>query len=133
MTATAMPAEGDKQDLTDLQLAIMRVLWSGGEATVAEVVKALAGERPLAHTTVSTVLSRLEKRGVVECDRAGRQLVYTARVGRPEARKALVSSLIERVFGGDPAALVSHLLTEHGMREEDVREMGRLVRKGREK
>lgn len=51
--------------LTDLQLALLRVLWTRGEATVQDMVEALRPERDLAPTTVATLLSRLEKRRVV--------------------------------------------------------------------
>jgi len=123
----------DDLRLTGPQLAIMRAVWSGGAVTVAEVVRTLADTRTLAHTTVSTVLTRLEKRGLVHCDRSGRQLVYSARVGKPETRRALVRSFIDRMFGGDPAALVAHLLEEHDVREEDLAEMTRIVEAGRKK
>eukprot|EP01034_Spumella_vulgaris_P005285 gene5285-6745_t len=65
--------------LSELQLALMRVLWERGEASTAEVVEALheAG-RALAHTTVATLLTRLEKRGMISASRDGRQLRYRA-------------------------------------------------------
>ncbi|MEO7965492.1 MAG: BlaI/MecI/CopY family transcriptional regulator, partial [Gemmatimonadaceae bacterium] len=59
--------------LTDLQLAIVRLLWDRGECTVVDVQDGLLPERPLAQTTVATLLSRLEKRGVVSHRVAGRQ------------------------------------------------------------
>ena len=61
--------------LTDLQLAIMRILWDRAEATVVEVQTRLRPERDLAQTTIATLLSRLEKRGVVEHRLDGRQFV----------------------------------------------------------
>ena len=51
--------------LSELQLSLMRVLWQRGEASTAEVAEALRGERDLAHTTVATLLTRLEKRGLL--------------------------------------------------------------------
>ena len=51
--------------LGDLQIAILRVLWEEGEATVARVHEALAGKRR-APTTIATMLSKMEKRGIVE-------------------------------------------------------------------
>ena len=51
--------------LTAPQLEIMRVLWDRTEATVVEIHQALRAERPLAPTTIATLLSRLEKRGLV--------------------------------------------------------------------
>ncbi|NIP78946.1 MAG: BlaI/MecI/CopY family transcriptional regulator, partial [Gemmatimonadetes bacterium] len=51
----------------------MAVLWERGEATVVVVREALEPERELAHTTVSTLLTRLERRGVVTRRKEGRQ------------------------------------------------------------
>ena len=68
--------------LGDLQLAIMRELWRAGEATVATVHAALQDERGLALTTIATMLSKMEKKGVVEHRSEGRQYVYRA-TGHP--------------------------------------------------
>ena len=54
-----------RHQLTELQLAIMRVVWDRSEATVQDIWEALHAERGLAQTTVATMLSRLERRGVV--------------------------------------------------------------------
>ncbi len=98
--------------LSDLQLAVLAVLWNEEEATVARVREALENERDLAPTTVATILSRLEKRGIVERRTEGRQFVYRAAVSRQEVRRSMVAQITERLFAGDPASLVSHLVTE---------------------
>ena len=59
--------------LTAPQLAVLRVLWERSEATVAQVQGALLADRPLAATTIATLLSRLEKRGIVAYRIKGRQ------------------------------------------------------------
>lgn len=101
-----------EHSLSDLQLAVMRVLWADGASSVAEVRDALAPERDLAVTTVATVLARLAERGVVTKRSVGRQLVYRAHVGEADVRRTMVSALMERLFEGDASALVSHLLRE---------------------
>lgn len=100
--------------LTELQLAVLRVLWTAEEATAAEVRAALPGPRRLAPTTVATLLSRLERRGLVEHRTEGRQYVFRARVEEPEARRAAVDGVVRRFFGGDPAALARYLAGEEG-------------------
>ena len=55
----------ERHQLTELQLAIMRVVWDKGEATVQDIWEALHKDRGLAQTTIATMLSRLERRGVV--------------------------------------------------------------------
>jgi BlaI family transcriptional regulator, penicillinase repressor len=101
----------------------MRVLWDAGEATVAEVRSALSDERDRALTTIATMLSKLEKRGVVEHRTEGRQFVYRALVSEAEVARSMVLDLTKRVFDGDASALVSHLLAEH---EIDAGELERL-------
>ncbi len=114
-----------RKQLSDLQLAILRVLWARDEATVAEVTDALRAERDLALTTVATMLSRLEKRGVVERRTEGRQFVYRAAVEETDVRRSMVSALMDRLFEGDPAALVNHLIDEGEM---DKRQLDKLKR-----
>ena len=96
--------------LSELQLHLMQVLWARGEASTAEVADALRSERDLAHTTVATLLTRLEKRGLLTSRRAGRALVYAPRVTETEVQRAMVGSLVDRLFAGRASALVSHLL-----------------------
>ena len=115
------------QQLSDLQLAILRVLWSREEASVAEVQEALKPERDLAPTTVATMLSRLEKRRVVTRRTEGRQFIYRPAVAEQDVRRSMVGALIERLFEGDPAALVSHLIDERELGAQDVNRLKRLV------
>ena len=98
--------------LSDLQIAVMRVLWLRAEASVAEIADVLGAERGLKYTTVATLLTRLEKRGVVEQRREGRQLVYRALVSEPQVRRSMVADLVGSLFGGDARALVAHLVSE---------------------
>ena len=67
-----------RHQLTELQLAILRVIWDRGEATVQDIWEALHAERGLAQTTVATMLSRLERRGVVTRRAQSRPYPYRA-------------------------------------------------------
>ena len=113
--------------LGELQLAIMRVLWERGEATVADVHQGL--ERPWrrALTTVATMLSKMEKKGVVEHRTEGRQFVYRATVSEREVRRSMVSDLTSRLFEGNAAALVSHLIDEQGIDPEELAALRELL------
>ncbi len=119
--------------LSDLQMDVMRALWSGGERTVAEVTQALQADRGLAHTTVSTLLTRLHKRGLVASRRDGRQLIYRALVDEGQVRRSMVTGLLGSLFGGDAQALVAHLVREDAISADDLAEVRRLleVKKGR--
>lgn len=106
--------------LTELQIALLRVLWDRGQATVAEICEALRPERALALTTVATLLSRLEKRGIVTHETRARQYLYRPLVTESEVRRSMVGDLTEQLFDGDVTALMSHLLTAREMSPGDL-------------
>jgi predicted transcriptional regulator len=114
--------------LSDLQYDLMRVLWQAGEQSVADATAALA-ERDLAHTTVATLLTRLEKRGVVSSRRDGRMLLYRPCVSEAQVRRSMVSSLIAQVFRGDPKALLAHLISEREVAPGDLEQVRALLRR----
>lgn len=113
--------------LTELQLAIMRVLWTRREVPVSDVHAALQEERGLALTTVATVLSRLERAGLVARRQEGRHFVYRPLVSEDEVRRSMVSELADRLFHGDVTALVSHLLSEGEIAAGDLDRVRRLI------
>src|SRR5215831_2831207 len=113
--------------LGDLQLAILRVLWARGEASVAEVHEALEPERGLAPTTIATMLVKLEKKGVVEHHTEGRRFIYRPRVSESSVRRSMVAELTSQLFRGDPTALVSHLLSEHEIDPGELAELRRQI------
>ena len=118
-------------DLSDLQLSILRILWKRGEASAAEVQSALGKERPLALTTVATLLSRLEKRGILRHRNEGRLFVYSPMVSEDEVSHSMLGALVESVFGGDPAELISHLVARRDVSSGDLDRMRQLIEKAR--
>ncbi len=111
------------QQLGELQLAIMRVLWDQGEAAVTDVHAALKEERGLAFTTIATMLVKMEQKGVVGHRAEGRKFIYRPLVSENEVQRSMVGELTRRLFHGDVTALVSHLISEH---EIDAGELARL-------
>lgn len=109
-----------KTQLTDLQLDVVRVLWERGEATVAEVRDAIASDRDLATTTVATILNRLERAGAIDRRDDVRPHVYRPRVTEREVKRSMVADLVGSLFGGDPAALVTHLVREEEIGTADL-------------
>jgi predicted transcriptional regulator len=118
--------------LTELQLAVMRALWLRGEATVLEVQEALQPKRPLAQTTVATLLSRLEKRGVVAYRMDGRQYVYRPLITEDEVRSSALAEVKDLLFEGDVATLVSQLLSAEEVGPADLAKVRRMI-EGRER
>lgn len=114
-------------ELTGLQMQIMRVVWDEGEATVTEVQEALAPHRTLARTTVATLLSRLEEKGVLTHRSRNREYVYRPLVDRQEARRSMLESFAERVFAGDVPAMMKQLIGTDTVTPEDLREVREML------
>ncbi len=127
-----MEDDNSKVSLSDLQLAIMRALWHKPNSSTTEVVEAVRASRPLAHTTIATLLTRLEKRGFVEVSRDGRQLCYRALLSEDQVQKSMVSDLVSTLFMGNTSALLSHLVKEDEIDNDDLEKIRNLLeRKGK--
>ena len=119
-----------KVHLSELQLAILRVLWKRGEASTAEVVAELGARRGLAPTTLATLLTRLAKRGVLGQRRDGRTLVYRALVSEPDVQRSMVADLVANVFKGDATELLAHLLREEEVAPGDLAKVKARLKEG---
>ena len=113
--------------LGELQLAIMKVLWSEAEASVAAVHGALFAERGLAATTIATMLVKMERKGVVTHRMEGRRYIYRPTASESEVRRTMVGEITDRLFQGSAVALVSHLLEEHDVKPEELAELQSLI------
>jgi BlaI family transcriptional regulator, penicillinase repressor len=118
-----------KVRLAELQLAIMSVLWDQGEATVAQVRESLeAANRPLAHTTIATMISRMETEGHLEHRSQGRANIYRPLLHRDAVSRDMVSDLAGRLFGGDVTQMVAHLLADSDVTQDEIQRLKKLVR-----
>ena len=117
-----------KDQLASLQLAIMRVLWESGEASVAEVRQVLAGTgRDLAYTTVATMLVKLEKKGQVTHRAEGKAFLYRPAVQQDSVSRSMVTDLAQRLFAGDVTRMVSHLLDGCEVSAEELARLKQLI------
>ena len=114
--------------LADLQLAIMQVLWDRGEATVAEVREALRDQRPLAHTTIATMLSKMEAKGYVRRRPEGRAHVFRPAIKQETVRRSMVTDLACRLFHGDITQMVAHLLDGTEVDLDELKRLKSLIR-----
>jgi len=118
----------DRQPLTELQIAILRLLWADGELTAAQIWEQLYPERKLAQTTVATIVARLQRRRILARRSKDGQFVYRALVTEADVQHSMVSELTERLFAGDVTALVSHLLSDRDMTPGDLARVKKMIK-----
>lgn len=83
-----------------LELECLSVLWRLGPCNVKQVRESLLRQRPLAYTTVMTVLDRLVKRGIVVRQKRGRSFEYSSIVEREQLQRRAVEQVVHRLFDG---------------------------------
>lgn len=94
--------------LTPLELEIMKVLWERGASTVQEAQSAMG--RPLAYTTVQTVLNLLQDKGKVERQLEGKAYRYSPTVTQSRETGRAVRDILDRFFSGSAESLVQNLI-----------------------
>ncbi|TNE66404.1 MAG: BlaI/MecI/CopY family transcriptional regulator [Alphaproteobacteria bacterium] len=111
--------------LSDQQYQIVQALWALGEGSAKDVQARL--REALAHTTVGTILSRLETRGVLASELRGRERIYRALISEGDVRRSMVSSLVSTLFKGDSKALLAHLVNEGDIDADELKDIRALL------
>jgi BlaI family penicillinase repressor len=116
-----------KSGLGARELAVMKVVWRFGEASVREVYETLRKRRPVAYTTVMTMMGTLEAKGYLKKRADGRAFRY--RPARREGRviTSLVREFVDRVFDGASRPLLAHLVVQGRLTKEEREELKRLI------
>ncbi|WP_437191599.1 BlaI/MecI/CopY family transcriptional regulator [Planctomicrobium sp. SH527] len=108
--------------LTRGELEIMDIVWDRGQATVQDVCDSLA--RPLAYTTVMTILKTLEvKRQAVQKVKIGRAFVYEPCISREEACQSMLGQLKQYLSKRSVKSLVLNLITDDDISRSDLAEI----------
>lgn len=111
----------------NLQLQILQVLWDQEAATVAEVLERLPAGHGLAYTTIATMLRKMEARGLVEHDVDGRRFIYLPAVRAEEVTQSMADDLLDRLFEGSLADMVSHLLSTREVSRDELKRIESLI------
>lgn len=120
--------EGERL-LTEVELELMHIVWRLGESSVADVLGALPPERPLAYTSVSTILRILEQKGVVSSRKEGRGHIYLPVLTRERYEATSLRHLVKTLFDGTPERLVRRLIEDEGISPGELDSLKKLLDK----
>ena len=113
--------------LTPQELAIMKVVWRLETPTVRAVYEALRKTRPIAYTTVMTMMNVLEDKGYLEKKSNGRAHIYTPTKPRHQVVGAIVRDFVDRVFDGASSSLLLHLAKDARLTERQRKAVQRII------
>src|SRR4051812_34949848 len=104
-----MARRSTPEQLTPVELEIMKVLWEIGPASVQAVQERVESPQPLAYTTVQTMLNILVRKGKAKRTMRDRSFRYRAAITREKALGNSLRDIVKRMFGGSAEALVMNL------------------------
>jgi predicted transcriptional regulator len=93
-----------------LEADILAIIWEMNRATVRDVYEALRQQRPIAYTTVMTVMNNLVKKNLLAQDKTNIAYVYTPAIPGAEVAQTILDSVVQRLLRGQPNIAVSYLL-----------------------
>jgi len=114
--------------LTPLELKIMDVLWASSPSNVQAVQTRLPG-RPLAYTTVQTMLNVLHRKGKVKRTLKGRAYQYSPRLSRRNAIGSALRDIVSRLFAGSAEKLVMSLVELNHLTPKKLADLQKLIEK----
>ena len=121
-----------KIKLSDLQLMVMKALWEHRTLSVSETHKLLNQEKPMALTTVATLLKRLQEKDIIGAEKQGRKLVYFPLVSESEVKNSMLGNMLQHLFNGKPAELVHHLVDHDDISEQDLNKIRQILTQEKE-
>ena len=113
---------------TELELTILKILWRNGSSTVRQVCDALAQFRPLAMTSVTTVMNIMADKGYLQRSKQGGRYQYQPLLSEEKTSRGMMGDLVERVFDGSAATAMVNLLEASDLDDTELKEISRLIR-----
>lgn len=127
MSSKIVKQQKPDKPLTETELEMMNVIWRIGPTTINQILEALPHDRPLAYTSVSTIVRILEQKHYVMSRKEGRGHVYAAAVAKDEYQSKSIRHMVQNIFDGTPASLVRQLLKTDSLSHQDLQDIKSLL------
>ena len=109
--------------ISDSEWQVMNIVWARFPVSTNEIVEALVPQTHWHSRTIRTLLDRLVKKGALRIRPEGKRYLYEPRISMAEGIRQESQSFLRRVFGGEPAAMLLHLVEEAKLSKADIRKL----------
>jgi len=114
--------------ISESEWEVMNIVWEKTPVPAGEVVELLETKKGWRERTTRTLIDRLVKKGVLRAERDGKRFLYRPKLTKEECVQKESRSFLERVFGGEPAAMLIHLVSQTRFSQKEVEELQRILR-----
>ena len=115
--------------ISDVEYEVMDVIWKYAPVSTNEITDRLAKTKDWSPKTIHTMLSRLEKKGVIAHEKESRVFVYTPCVKKEAYLAAESRTLADRFFDGAMKQMVVSFLDQKDLTPEDLAELQNILDK----
>jgi BlaI family penicillinase repressor len=114
--------------LSDFELEVMQHFWDAEPRSAPEIHELVQNNRTAAYGTVKTIIDRLEAKGaLLRFKQVGRTILYQPAVEKSIVSKKLVPDLIRYLFKGSPKNLITQLLVDEELAQDDIEHIKKLI------
>lgn len=113
--------------ISNAEFEVMDVIWKYAPVSTNEIADRLTRVKTWSPKTVFTMLSRLEKKGVITHEKQGRVFVYTSCVSKEDYLEAESHSLVSRFFDGAMNRMVVSFLSKQELSADEVNELQQIL------
>lgn len=106
---------------------VMEALWRREPLTAEEIFAEVGETQGWAEATLKTLLNRLLNKNAVSAQKDGRRYLYRPLVARDEYVESESQGLLDRLFDGRLAPLVSHFSERQKLTAQDIADLKRLI------
>ncbi len=122
-------AREKKQYPTEKELAILKVLWASGPATVRQVNDEIAKEQKTGYTTTLKFMQIMTEKGLLIRDDAPFKHIYKPAISEEKTQKQIVVNMLDKVFAGSAGKLVMQALSAKQVSPEELKKIRQLLDK----
>jgi len=113
--------------LSDAEWIVMNTIWESQPTEASDVIAAVGSANDWSDATVKTMLHRLVKKGALAAEQIGKKYSYTPAVRRSDCVRRASRSFLDRVFGGDAAPALLHLVKTSKLSEDELAQLRELL------
>ena len=121
-----------RKRISEAEWEVMNIIWDKAPVPAGDVVAILETKMGWRERTTRTLIDRLVKKGVLRTERDGKRYRYRPRLTKEECVQKESRSFLARVFRGEPAAMLIHLVSHTKLSPEEIEELQRILAQKRD-
>jgi BlaI family penicillinase repressor len=113
--------------ISDAEWEIMNVVWNSHPISASEIIAELSGKRAWHPRTIRTLLDRLVRKKALTFEVDGKRYLYRPSISMDVCVRKASQGFLHRVFGGEPASMLVHLVQHTELSREEIAKLKRIL------